>query len=123
MVDDDEGFLEIASLTFKRRGFDTVPLDDGRSALERAENLQPDFILSDIIMAPHISGWEFALALRRNPKTVHIKIGFFTSLKDPWLELDVDRELISREIGDVVFFDKCQDIVLLAAGVADLLKK
>ena len=86
LIDDEEIFLEIASVKLQADGLDTVMTQDFEDAIVKAETLMPDFILSDIFMPPGRSGWELALELRKNPKTRAIKFAFFTSLRDPWLE-------------------------------------
>lgn len=121
LVDDEEAFLEIASVKLLADGFETAFARGVREALDKAERLLPDLVLSDIYMPPGPSGWELALELRRNPKTREIKIAFFTSLRDPWAELRHDRKTIAAELGPVPFFSKTDDVEILARRVIDFL--
>jgi CheY-like chemotaxis protein len=121
LVDDEEVFLEIASVKLRTEGFETAMAQDVRDALVMAERLLPDIVLSDIFMPPGPNGWEFALELRRNPKTCAIKIAFFTSLRDPWLELSMDRTKLAAELGPVTFLSKTDDVDALAERVRRLL--
>ena len=122
LIDDEEMFLEIASVKLKSDGFDTIETQDFRDALAKAESLLPDLVLSDIYMAPGPTGWDLALELRRNPKTREIKIAFFTSLRDPWLELKKDKDTVIAELGGhVTFFSKTDDVDILADGVSKLI--
>lgn len=122
LVDDEEIFLEIASVKLHANGFMTAIANDVRDALEKAESLQPDLVLSDIYMPPGPSGWELALKLRHNPKTCAIKLAFFTSLSDPWLEMPKEeRQKITSELGNVVFLSKTDDVDTLATGVSRLI--
>lgn len=122
LIDDEQAFLEIATVKLESEGYDTVQTHSGKELLERAMSDLPDLVLSDIYMYPGPSGWECALELRRNPKTKHIKIAFFTSLSDPWLELQAeDREKVATELEGVVFFSKTDDVELLGKRVRDLL--
>jgi adenylate cyclase len=123
IVDDEEMFLEIASVKLSSQGFDTVQTNDFRDAIEKAQKLLPDLVLSDIYMAPGPSGWDLALELRHNPKTRDIKIAFFTSLRDPWSELKKDKQTVLAELGGpVTFLSKIDDVDVLADRVAAMIK-
>jgi CheY-like chemotaxis protein len=122
LLDDEEIFLEIAAVKLHASGLETVMANDVRDALAKAESLLPDLVLSDIYMPPGPTGWEFALELRRNPKTRDVKIAFFTSLRDPWIELKTDRKTIAAELGPVVFLSKIDDVDALADRVGKLIK-
>ncbi len=123
LVDDEESFLEIASIKLKAHGFDTMPASDANEGMRQAEALLPDFVLSDIFMPPGPSGWELALALRKHPKTSKIKFAFFTSVRDPWLELDQDPREVAAELGPVVFLDKDKDFGTLGERIKSLLEE
>ncbi|SRR5258708_26161153 len=121
LVDDEDIFLEIASVKLQAEGFETIMTHDFRDALEKAERLLPDVVLSDIYMPPGRNGWELALELRRNPKTCDIKIAFFTSLRDPWAELREERKEVVQQLGKVTFLSKVDDVGVLANRVMALL--
>jgi CheY-like chemotaxis protein len=124
LVDDEDEFLEIASLKLKGKGFETVTTNDGRVALVKAEELQPDLVLSDIYMVPGPNGWEVALALHRNPKTRGIKLAFFTSLRDPWVEIPHEaRDKVAAELGHPVFLSKIDDVEQLPARVNEIISQ
>lgn len=122
LLDDEEVFLEIASVSLTSKGLEAVATRDFREALMKAESLLPDLVLSDIYMEPGPNGWEFALALRRNPKTHGLKIAFFTSLRDPWLELKKSEDEVRKELGDVIFVSKVDDVPVLADRVWGIVK-
>ncbi len=123
VVDDEEVFLEIASMQLHKAGFRTALANNVPDALTKAERLLPDFILSDIYMPPGPSGWELALALRPNPRTSGIKFAFFTSLRDPWMEFRGDRSVITEELGRVVFVSKMDDVEKLGEKVVNFIKQ
>jgi len=54
-------------------GFDVSQAQDGRGALERAEQLRPDLILMDIVM-PKMGGLEATRRLREMPALRHVPI-------------------------------------------------
>jgi len=121
LVDDEEIFLEIAAVKLRAQGFDTESAHDAIEAIAKAEALQPDLVLSDIHM-PGPNGWDFALELRRNPKTHTIRIAFFTSLNDPWTEVSPEKkEMIIHEIGTIPIFNKATDVGVLGDRVKILL--
>jgi CheY-like chemotaxis protein len=122
LVDDEDEFLEIASLKLQGKGFETVTTNDGHVALVKAEQLQPDLVLSDIYMVPGPNGWEVALELHRNPKTRGIKLAFFTSLRDPWIEIPTEaRKKVAEELGNPVVLSKIDDVEMLGDRVEGLL--
>lgn len=122
LLDDEEVFLEIASMKLREGGFAVEVSHTVTEALAKAEELLPDLILSDIYMPPGPNGWELALAVRRDPKLKDIKFAFFTSLRDPAMELaQADRARIMNELRGVVFFNKT-DIAGLSAGISEIIK-
>lgn len=123
LVDDEEAFLEIAAAKLQAHGFDTVATTDPHEALRKAEELRPDFVLSDIYMEPGPNGWELARELREDPRTRGIKFAFFTSLRDPWMELKGNQAEILRALGGPpVFLSKTDDVDALAERVTSILK-
>lgn len=122
LIDDEEDFLEIASVKLQADGFETVITHTVPEALAKAEELLPDLILSDIYMPPGPTGWEFALAVRHNPKTQHIKFAFFTSLRDPMIDVaQSERPRIMSELKGVPVFSKMDDVAELDKRVRALL--
>jgi CheY-like chemotaxis protein len=122
LVDDEEEFLEIASLKLRGKGFETFTTNDAHVALAKAEELQPDLILSDIYMVPGPNGWDLALELKRNPKTRDIKLVFFTSLRDPWIEIPTEaREVVVSKLGNPMFLSKIDDVDTLGEKIQVML--
>ena len=122
LVDDEEQFLEIASLKLRPLGFEIAAANGGREAFEKAAELRPDLVLSDVYMSPGPNGWELALELRRDPRTRDIKLAFFTSLSDPWREIPPgERRAVASELGPVAVLSKTADIECLADRVKSLL--
>ena len=111
LVDDEDDFLEIASMKLHADGFETVITRSIPEALAKAEELQPDLILSDIYMPPGQSGWSLALAVRRDPKLNNTKFAFFTSLRDPLLDLAPhERSQMMNELKGIPIFSKVDDV-------------
>lgn len=122
LIDDEEVFLEIASMKLKEDGFEIVITHSVHEAITKAEQLQPDLILSDIYMPPGPNGWDLALALKRNPRTKHIKIAFFSSLRDPSMELtQSNRAIVMKELKGIPVFSKMDDVGILDKKVRSFL--
>jgi len=123
LVDDESDFLEIASLKLKGSGFDTFTTTDPREAIAKTEELQPDLVLSDIYMIPGPNGWEVALELKQNPKTREVKIAFFTTLRDPWMEIPVEaRATFTAALGQPIFLSKVDDVERLGERITAIIE-
>ena len=122
LIDDEEEFLEIASIKLMAEGFETVITHTVSEALSRAEELQPDLILSDVYMPPGPSGWELALAVKHNPKLKDVRFALFTSLRDPMTELAPgERAKMMIELKGIPIFSKIDDVAELDKRVRAIL--
>ena len=122
LLDDEDDFLEIASVKLQTEGFETIITHSVEEALTRAEETQPDLILSDIYMPPGPNGWEFALTVRSDPKLRNIKFAFFTSLRDPMTDIpQSERSIMLTELHNVPVFSKTDDVDRLGKAIADLI--
>ena len=63
LADDDHAQLRLATLRLQHAGYEVTAASDGSEALELARSLQPDAVVSDVLM-PGIDGFELARALR-----------------------------------------------------------
>jgi CheY-like chemotaxis protein len=63
LVDDNEMNLDMLSRRLERKGFQVLPVADGRAALEVARQQALDLILLDMSL-PEMSGCEVASALK-----------------------------------------------------------
>lgn len=122
LVDDEEIFLEMASLKLQGAGYRTLAVRGAEEAMEKAEELIPDLLLSDIYMPPGPNGLELGLHLRQNKKTANMKIAFLTSLREPWLELpEPERAEAMICLKDVIFLDKDADIESLDERISKII--
>ena len=109
IADDEPNQLELLSFNLTQAGYSVTKAMDGQSALELAEELQPDIVILDWMM-PSLSGIEVCRALRAMPETRMIPIIMLSARGeegDRTLGLDVGaddyitkpfspRELVSR---------------------------
>lgn len=127
IVDDDPGFLEIASTKLKRNGFLVAEAHDGAEAVEKAVNLKPDLILMDVNM-PNENGTEAVLDILESPETKGIKVAFLTNQSEPWpafkgRQIQGETAEVAKELGAVDFFNKSDDLDKMTEGVKEILKK
>ncbi|MEO0869766.1 MAG: response regulator [Cyanobacteria bacterium J06642_11] len=80
-VDDVASNLEIIIETLPSLAYKVSTATNGKRALKRLENYNPDLILLDIQM-PEMGGFEVCQQLKTNPKTADIPVIFITAFSD-----------------------------------------
>ena len=65
IVEDDKNICEIYAITFMRRGFTVYTASDGRSAIQKYHNKEPDIVLLDIMM-PQVDGYQVLSEIRKD---------------------------------------------------------
>jgi len=69
VVDDERLIAETVAAILNSNGFEAVEAFNGEEALEAARKLQPDIVLTDVLM-PKMSGVELGIRIRQElPKT------------------------------------------------------
>lgn len=70
VVDDEVKLADTMTEILNLSGFCAFTAYEGRSALEIAEQIEPDYLLTDVVM-PEMNGVELAIAIRRiRPETM-----------------------------------------------------
>lgn len=64
IVEDDPGIREMYCTAFMREGFKVFSASDGRAALKKYANKQPDILLLDIMM-PNVDGFHVLREVRK----------------------------------------------------------
>lgn len=111
IVDDEPAIVDVLVYNLQRANYDVVVARDGREALTRARQEEPDLIILDL-MLPHLDGLEVCRALRRERDVPIIMLTARDSEVDRvvGLELGADdyvvkpfsvRELVAR-VGSVL---------------------
>ncbi|HEX8846317.1 MAG TPA: PAS domain S-box protein [Pyrinomonadaceae bacterium] len=72
-VNDEPKVLELLTVILEREGYKVVTADSGRRALELARTLEPDIVISDVVM-PEMDGLEFCRRLKQDPQTAHVPV-------------------------------------------------
>lgn len=77
VVEDSPDIAETMSLLLEEAGHQVTSVRDGPSALEKAEQMDPDLVLLDIGL-PGMDGYEVARRMRENPHTRHSVLAALT---------------------------------------------
>lgn len=78
VVEDDRKFSSILMELAREKGFKCILAEDGKIALQLAEQYQPNAIILDVGL-PKIDGWTVMERLKDNPKTRHIPVHFMSA--------------------------------------------
>ncbi len=73
VVDDEKNICELLGLYLRKDNYEVAFAYDGKMALEKFAEFQPDMILLDI-MLPEIDGWEVCRTIRRSSNVPIIMI-------------------------------------------------
>jgi CheY-like chemotaxis protein len=116
LADDSITIQKVIELTFSDEDFEVVTVGNGRLAIERLPEAQPDLVLCDIIM-PEKDGYEVCDFIKKSPSLSHIPVLLLTGAFEPF-----DQERASR-VGCDGFLAKPFEPQTLIAKVKDLLAK
>lgn len=73
IVEDDQSTRALYRECLSRSGFRTAEAHNGFQALEKAQQLRPDAVLTDLAV-PGMNGFEFCRALQQSPQTRGVPI-------------------------------------------------
>jgi len=110
VVDDQELNRNLLQHMLKFEGFDVVLAENGRQAIDKCKQEQPDLVLLDVVM-PEMDGYETAPLLKKLSTEVYLPIIFITALGDQ----DSLRRCL--EVGGDDFLNKPFDRVILQAKI------
>ncbi len=78
VAEDQQHVRSLIEYKLRNSGFAVVTVEDGKAALQKAEEIIPDLILLDVMM-PLMTGFEVLSALKKNEKTKNIPILMVTA--------------------------------------------
>ena len=73
VIDDDPVILELLRVNFEIEGFDVICAADGEEGFRRAQEEQPDIVISDIMM-PRRDGLQLLSDLKGDPSTEQLPV-------------------------------------------------
>jgi DNA-binding response OmpR family regulator len=80
IVDDESTMVSILQRHVSNAGYEYVTASDGREALEKIDQEQPDLVLLDLMM-PGMNGFETCRHIRENVKTSTLPVLIITALR------------------------------------------
>lgn len=79
-INDTREVLELFTVLLEQEGYTVVTADNGRRALEIAFSIEPDIVISDVVM-PEMDGLEFCRRLKKHPRTADVPILLVSALR------------------------------------------
>ncbi len=76
--DDEKHIVRLVQVNLERAGYTVVTASDGKEALQKVEDENPDLVVLDVMM-PYMDGFEVLQNLRRNPSTRDIPVIMLTA--------------------------------------------
>jgi len=77
-VDDEKHIVRLVQVNLERAGYEVVTANDGKEALQKVQDENPDLVVLDVMM-PYMDGFEVLQNLRRNPATREIPVIMLTA--------------------------------------------
>ncbi len=77
-VDDEKHIVRLVQVNLERAGYEVVTANDGKEALQKVAEENPDLVVLDVMM-PYMDGFEVLQNLRRNPATRDIPVIMLTA--------------------------------------------
>lgn len=79
LVEDDPFLVDIYKTKFKDEGFEVEVAQEGKQALAKIEEQNPDVLLLDLVL-PHLDGFELLREIRNNEKMKDLKVIILSNL-------------------------------------------
>lgn len=79
-VNDTRDVLELFTVLLEREGYRVVTAENGRRALELALSIEPDIVISDVVM-PEMDGLEFCRRMKQSPRSAAIPVLLVSALR------------------------------------------
>ncbi|HRY29922.1 MAG TPA: response regulator [Elusimicrobiota bacterium] len=116
IADDEPDSLELLKLLLERQNHDVITATNGREAIERVIQFQPDLVLLDIMM-PEIDGLAVCRHIKENDLLKRIKVILFSAKEKEKAQGDTT----AKHVGADAFLPKPLDPELLASVTAKML--
>jgi two-component system alkaline phosphatase synthesis response regulator PhoP len=86
VVDDEQDILDLISYNLTREGYQVYTATNGRLAIEKAKEVNPDLIILDVMM-PVMDGIETCRVMRAMPEFKHTFMVFLTARSEEYSEI------------------------------------
>ncbi len=115
VVDDSPTQIALLQDALEHKGFTVEKAEDGMEAITKVYQIEPDLVLSDIIM-PELNGYHLCRVLKTDPATAQIPVVLLTNLTEQH-----DR-FWGKNAGADLYLEKTSDIPHIADTVEHMLK-
>lgn len=130
VVDDEPMIIQFYQAALGEQGYQIAAAEDGRQALEKTREFQPDVILLDVVM-PELNGFQVTERLKADPATADIPIILVTGLgriedrvkgleagADDFLSKPFNLDELMVRVRSLIKLKKLQDRLRLAEAAA-----
>lgn len=115
VVDDEPSIIDIISEFLQEPGYQVITAENGRQALDRVREDNPDLVVTDVNM-PEMDGLEFCRQLKDSRDTHYLPVIVVTS------KSDAETRMQATEVGADDFLDKPVNRLELTTRVRSLLR-
>ncbi len=119
VVDDEPDILEILAYNLRKEGFQVTTANNGEEGLRKAEEVQPDLIILDIMM-PQMDGVEVCRNIRSRREFDKTLVAFLTAREEDYSQiaaLDVGGDdYITKPIKPRVLMSRVKALLRRPAG-------
>ncbi|GAB4371949.1 MAG: hypothetical protein Kow0042_15000 [Calditrichia bacterium] len=123
IVDDNPHVLKLLRISLEKAGYEVSTATNGDEGLEKANEIQPDLIISDIMM-PDTDGIEFCWMVRENSSVPMVPFIFLTSLEDRDMEIRGFRagadEYLIKPVDRKILLEKVNTLIQRAKRVKSI---
>lgn len=121
LVEDNEDFRFYLKDNLKHR-YNVVEATNGKAGWEKAKDLQPDLVVSDIMM-PVMNGIDLVKKIKTDPRTSHIPVILLTAMSSEETELEGFRAGINDYISKPFTFEILASRIRNMLGLQEQLRK
>ncbi|HEY1817729.1 MAG TPA: ATP-binding protein [Kofleriaceae bacterium] len=110
LIEDDADLAEALGDVLEDGGHDVIRASDGDDGLRKMRESRPDVVVLDLMM-PHVDGWQFRIAQRRDPALATTPVVVISASNSPtaaavdadlYLRKPLDTTTLLRAIDDVL---------------------
>ncbi len=114
VVEDDDDIRALFSATLQRAGYQPRVASSGQQALDQADELVPDLVISDVSM-PGLSGLDVCRALKAEPRTAATVVLLISALsteqdREAGLQAGAD-DYLTKPIRPTVLLERVQSLL------------
>lgn len=110
IADDEEDLAAAVEALFRRRGFRTWKVHDGKGAVDAALELQPDLVLTDYEM-PELDGLQVVERLRADPVTQSIPVLLSSAARVSLADIKKADGFLAKPFSEALLFEMVERLL------------